>query len=272
MTELSEASGERERPSWFDSHCHLDFEDFGVDLRQVLTAARSAGVERFLVPGTEPAQWPQLETLRSKYPELHFAVGIHPAFLSSYTDDALNEALDAIPYWAERLAARAVGECGLDGRAAVVAERSMERQLPVFERQLELCDELGLPLILHIVRAHEVALETLRSRTRIQGVVHSFTGSPELAREYLDLGLHLGIGGGVTYSRARKVREAVKQIPKGRLLLETDAPDQPPEGVSGRNQSAELLRVARVVAELRGESMAELAAATTANARGLFGV
>ena len=161
-----------------------------------------------------------------------------------------------------------MGECGLD---YFVEGLDPERQRHFFQGQLELARDFDLPLVLHARRAVDEVILRLRRTGGLRGVVHSWSGSEEQARQLFELGFHLGIGGPVTFERARRLRRTVASMPIEFLLLETDAPDQPGAGHRGeRNEPAYLPEVLAVVAELRGESPEAIAAATTANAQRLF--
>jgi TatD DNase family protein len=146
-----------------------------------------------------------------------------------------------------------------------------DAQQRYFEAQLSLAGEFGLPVIVHARRAVEEVVIALRRMPGLRGVVHSFAGSAQQAERLYDMGFYLGIGGPVTYPRARRLRELVARMPIGHLLLETDAPDQPNAGHQGaRNEPVRMLETVRVIAGLRGEPAEAIAAATTANACRLF--
>jgi TatD DNase family protein len=165
---------------------------------------------------------------------------------------------------------RAIGECGLD---FFIEGLDADTQRTYFRAQLEIARDFALPVVVHARRALEEVTATLRKVGGLTGVVHSFSGSPEQARQLFDLGFHLGLGGPVTYERARRLHAVVRSMPLERLLLETDAPDQPVAGHQGqRNEPCRLVQVAEAIAGLRGEPVEAIAAATTANACRLFGI
>ncbi|WP_374602470.1 TatD family hydrolase [Arenimonas sp.] len=249
----------------YDSHCHLDAAEFDPDRDEVLVRARAAGVARQLVPAVDRASWDRIRALCSSEPGLRPAYGLHPMFLDRHQPGHLDELAD----WLERERPAAVGECGLDFH---VEGLDPEAQRRFFQRQLELAREFDLPLVLHARRAVEEVIVSLRRIGGLRGVVHSWSGSEEQARQLFELGFCLGIGGPVTYERARRLRRTVANMPPDFLLLETDAPDQPGADSRGeRNEPARLRRVLEVVAELRGQPEAAIAEATTANALRLFG-
>ena len=251
-----------------DSHCHLDAAEFDSDRGQVLVRARSAGVTRLLVPATAAAGWPKLRQVCAATPGLYPAYGLHPVFLAEHRP----QHLDALGEWIERERPKAIGECGLDH---FVDGLDRQAQAYYFEGQLRLAGDTELPLVVHARRAVDATIAAIRrigSGSGLRGVVHSFSGSPEQAQRLWDLGFLVGLGGPVTWERALRLRRLAATMPLQFLLLETDAPDQPDAGIPGqRNEPARLGHVLAVVAALRGESEADVAAATTANARALFG-
>lgn len=249
----------------FDSHAHLDVPEFDGDRARVLHDARAAGVAEMLIPAVTAASWPKLKALCESEPGLHPAYGLHPCYLDQHADDDL-AALDA---WLRTHPAAAVGECGLDD---MDANLDHERQLYFLRGQLEIAHRFDLPLVLHARHAFEAVILELRGFDKpLRGVVHSFSGSAEQARQLWKLGFLVGIGGPVTHERARRLRKVVASLPVESLLLETDAPDQPGAGHQGeRNEPAFLRETLHCVAGLRGEDPDDLARTTTANARRLF--
>ena len=248
----------------FDSHCHLDAPEFDPDRPAVVARARAAGVQWQLVPAVSRAAWPKLREACALDPGLLPAYGLHPMYLAEHHDEHLDELAD----WLASERPAAVGECGLD---FFVEGLDPERQRHFFQAQLELARDLDLPVVLHARRAVDEVITRLRRTGGLRGVVHSWSGSEEQARQLVDLGFHLGIGGPVTFERAQRLRRTVATLPIEHLLLETDAPDQPGAAHRGeRNEPGYLPEVLAVVAQLRGESPEAVAAATTANARRLF--
>lgn len=247
-----------------DTHAHLDDASFDGDGDAMFGRSLDAGVRRWIVPAIDRGNWERIERLAASRKGVSVAYGLHPLFLASHRD----EHLDELPAWLERHGAVAVGEIGLD---FYVDTLDPERQRDLFHRQLAIAREHDLPVIVHARRAFEETIHTLRRMGGLRGVVHSFSGSEEQARQLFDLGFHIGIGGPVTYERAHRIHRVVTAMPLGRLLLETDAPDQPCSQHRGeRNEPAYLRDVLRTVASLRGESEADVAARTTANAIELF--
>ena len=249
-----------------DSHCHLDAAEFDADRDEVLRRARDSGVDSQIVPAVAAEGWEALRDLCAGEPDLHPAYGLHPMYLDRHSPVHLDDLAD----WLSREKPCAVGECGLD---FYIEGLDPTAQRGYFLRQVELAKEFDLPLILHARRAVDEVIATLRRVGALRGVVHSFSGSEEQARQLWALGFHLGIGGPVTYERASRLRGIVARMPLEWLLLETDAPDQPLAAHRGaRNEPANLREVAQAVAELRGVSIENIAVATSANARALFGL
>ncbi len=248
-----------------DSHCHLDAPEFDGDRAAVLAQARAAGVIAQVIPAVTAASWPGLRDLCTGEGDLYPAYGLHPMFLAEHR----REHLDLLETWLRIEQPVAVGEFGLD---FYIESLDPVEQQHYFDAQLALAAEAGLPVILHARRAVEATLIALkRYRGRLRGVVHSYAGSAEQARQLFDLGFLLGIGGPVTYPRAQRLRELVATMPIEFLLLESDAPDQPLMPYRGqRNLPSRVLEVATCIASLRDAPVASIAEQSSANARRLF--
>ena len=194
------------------------------------------------------------------------AYGLHPMYLP----DHRQQHLDDLREWIERERPVAIGECGLD---FYVEGLDADAQHRYFDGQLALAREFELPVIVHARRAVEAVIVAIKRIGQLRGVIHSFPGSQEQAQQLWKLGFMIGLGGPVTYARANRLRKLVATMPIEHLLLETDAPDQPDAAHRGqRNEPARLPIVLQTIAGLRGESEADVAAATTANAERLFGL
>jgi TatD DNase family protein len=248
-----------------DSHCHIDAAEFDADRDAALARAREAGVTRQIVPAIALSGFAKLRDLCRSEPGLCPAYGLHPMYLDQHRPGHLDE----LAGWIAREQPAAVGECGLD---FYIENLDRDAQFAYFEGQLALAREFDLPVILHARRAFDEVAAALRRVGGLRGVVHSFSGSEEQAKQFWKLGFHLGIGGPVTYERAKRLHAIVATMPIEWLLLETDSPDQPLAGHRGaRNEPAYLAEVLDCVAALRDESREAVAAATTANAERLFG-
>lgn len=249
-----------------DSHCHLDAAEFDGDRESVIARARDAGVARQIVPAVDAAGWPKLRAICAATAGLFPAYGLHPMYLDVHREEHLPQLRE----WLERERPVAVGECGLD---YFIDGLDHEVQSHYFDAQLRLAREFDLPVIVHARRAVDAVIAAIKRVGKLRGVVHSYSGSGEQARQLWDLGFLIGLGGPVTYDRANRLRKLAAGMPIEHLLLETDAPDQPDAGVRGhRNEPGRLSEVLRVIAQLRGESEADVARATTANAERLFGI
>ena len=274
-------AGEGERV--IDSHCHLDRPEFDADRDEVLARARAAGVTDLVVPGVEPERWAGVLALVRSRPGLHGALGVHPQALPSLDprgDDRLLADLESAISRARAAGGPggpvAVGECGVDAPAAAGAwagphPAGLDRQAVLLAGQLRVASRLGLPVILHVFRAHDAALAVLeREGVPSGGVLHSWSGSAEQVGPFARLGLDFSFAGPVTWERARRPLAAARAVPPDRLLVETDAPDQTPRPWRGRNEPAFLPRVAEALAAAVGMGVDEVAALTAANARRLF--
>jgi TatD DNase family protein len=274
----------------FDSHCHLDAAEYDPDRDAVIARARSSGVSGIMVPGYEPDEWPGLAQLCAGEPMLCCAVGLHPWYVHRLDQPGRKAALERLPDVARQLRARAIGECGLDASMAKRGGADMQTQERVLDAQLEVARQLALPVILHCVAAHALLLGVLKRHGNLPagGVLHSYSGSRELIRDYLRFGLCFGFAGIVTRDNARRPREALGAVPLERLLVESDGPDQPAQGVSAapsrasapgasepskaRSEPAHVVLVLAAAAQIRGQSRELLAQATQDNARRLFGL
>jgi TatD DNase family protein len=249
-----------------DSHCHLDLAAFDSDRTAVMQSANAAGVSDIIIPAVEAKSWGGLARLCSKEQavNLHAAYGLHPMFMAQHSKQHLLDLEQQL----SSVESIAVGECGLD---FFIPEHDKPQQLEFFTAQLDLAVQFQLPVIIHSRKSLDLVLKELRLRPSLTGVVHSFSGSPQQAKQLIDLGFYLGFGGPITYTRATKLRALIKSLPLTGLLLETDAPDQPDAAHYGlRNQSAWLVDILECVAELRDEPIEHIAEVTTENALSLF--
>lgn len=247
-----------------DSHCHLDAAEFDADRPAVVSRAHAAGVSQQVVPAVDAAHWPKLRNVCGTDAGLFPAYGLHPMYLREHQPAHLDELRD----WIDRERPVAVGECGLD---FFVEGLDADAQRSYFEGQLQLAREFDLPVIVHARRAVDAVIATVKRVGKLRGVVHSYSGSAEQARQLFDLGFLIGLGGPVTYERANRLRQLAASVPLESLLLETDAPDQPDARHRGeRNEPARLPFVCETIAALRGAGPDEIASATAGNARRLF--
>jgi TatD DNase family protein len=247
-----------------DSHCHLDDDRLDDRRDEVVAEAVAVGVTRMIVPATTANRWEKLKSVCERHDGLHAAYGLHPMFIEQHQAIHLRE----LDEWLERETAVAVGECGLDFFDTRVDEK-WQKQL--FQEQLQLADNHRLPVIVHARKAMDEVISLLRRQGRQGGVIHSFAGSEQQARQLYDLGFKLGISATLGFERARKLRGVVAAMPLDALLLESDAPDQPGASHRGQlNQPAYIVEHLQTMAELRQMEVADLAAALTRNTESLF--
>lgn len=249
----------------FDTHAHYDDESFDADRDAVLTALPEQGVGLILNPGCDVESSRKAVRYAAAYPHVYAAVGIHPENCGGCTAGDL----DAIRALAQLPKTVAIGEIGLDYYWAENPPRDFQQQ--VLRQQLALARELALPVIIHDREAHADTLAIVREFPGVTGVFHCFSGSPEMARELLDLGWYLGFDGPVTYKNARRAPEVAAVTPLDRMLIETDSPYMTPVPHRGeRNDSAYVRLVAEKLAEWKGVPVEQLARATLENGKRLF--
>ena len=258
---------------WIDTHCHLDAPEFAPDRDQVRARAAHAGVGLCVLPAVEAANFEAVRKLAHANGD-GYALGIHPLCTGRAADTDLVLLDNALAEHRADPRLLAVGEIGLD---YFVAGLDPERQEFYYRAQLALARKHGLPVILHVRRSADRLLKGLRG-AGVSGIAHAFNGSEQQAHQFLDLGFKLGFGGNVTYDRAQQIRRLATALPLDALVMETDSPDIPPHWLyataqqreagraQGRNEPAELPRIGRVMAQLRGLSAQQLADATTRNA------
>lgn len=258
---------------WIDTHCHLDAGEFDADRDRVVAAARAAGVGRIVLPAVGTGNFDAVRALAHRH-DLAYALGIHPMCTDGSPDDALDGLAAALAAQRDDPRLVAVGEIGLDH---FVPCRDRERQRRFFVAQLKLARDHGLPVLVHVRKAIDPVLAELRRVAPPGGIAHAFNGSEQQADATIALGLKLGFGGAFTHERALRIRRLARHVPLDAIVMETDAPDIPPQwlyrtaadraaGARMRNESAELPAIGAALAALRGDEVAALEAATTRNA------
>lgn len=260
---------------WIDTHCHLDATEFDADRAAVVQRARAAGVTQVVLPAVEAAGF-EVTRAAAHAHGLAYALGIHPLCMAAAQDSDLDRLQQALHQHRDDPRLVAVGEIGLDHFVPGLDRALQER---FYSAQLRLAREAGLPVILHVRRSADSLLKALRRIPVPGGIAHAFNGSAQQAAQFVALGFKLGFGGTLTFERSLQIRELARTVPESALVLETDAPDIPPQWLyrtaaerahtpgQGRNEPAELPRIAAVLASLRGCSVAEAAAFTSANAQ-----
>ena len=253
---------------WFDSHCHVDEEAFDEDREEVLSRMKANGVTRCAVIGSDMETSRRAAAFAAAHSGVVAAGGFHPHEASRFRESDLDELREMY----QKGWIRAIGEIGLDFYYDH-SPRDVQREVCI--RQMELAWELKAPVAYHIRDAHQEMLEIMKGmKARLTGgIIHCFSGSAEIAKEYLKLGYYISFAGPLTFKKAPRLQEAVKLVPKDRLLIETDSPYMAPEPVRGRrNEPANVRYVGLKMAELRGEKPEEVAAFTTENAMQVYGI
>ena len=276
---------------WTDTHCHLDAAEFDADRDAVVARARAAGVTQLVLPAVARANFDRVRRLAHAH-DFVYALGIHPLYVDQANEDDLPALRDALLLHRDDARLVAVGEIGLDH---FVPGLDRARQARFYAAQLALAKEFELPVILHVRKSADTLLKHLRAKPVRGGIAHAFNGSEQQALAFVALGFKLGFGGTLTFERALQIRRLAQLLPLTAIVLETDAPDIPPQWLyrpaqgrgseplsadvrdhgkepergreQGRNEPGELPRIAQTLAALRGLPLDEVASATAANAR-----
>jgi len=249
-----------------DSHCHLDFDVFDSDRDAILQHCQQLGVNDIVVPAITAATWPRLLSHCEKSNILHPTLGMHPMFMSAHKPEHIEQLVEAIKHHKPV----AVGEIGLD---FYIANHDKEAQVNLFNEQLLVAKHAELPILLHVRKAHDQVISSLKKHSVIGGIVHAFNGSIQQAESYQKLGFLFGVGGAITHSGATRLRSLMAKLPLSHLVLETDAPDMPLSGMHGiRNTPENIPKILQALADIRTESIEEIAAVTTLNCQTLLSI
>ncbi|PND40414.1 DNAase [Paucibacter aquatile] len=260
---------------WIDSHCHLDAPEFDGDRAAVVARARAAGVQQIVLPAVAAFDFDTVRELAHAHGFV-YALGIHPLYVMQASEQDLTLLAEQLERHRSDPRLVAIGEIGLD---FFVPGLDAERQRFFYLEQLKLARRFELPVLLHVRRSSDQLLAGLRRLPVCGGIAHAFNGSAQQAQAFVDLGFKLGFGGTLTFERSQQIRRLAAELPAESLVLETDAPDIPPHWLyktaeqrssgeaMGRNEPAELPRIAESLAALRGWSLGQTAAITSANAR-----
>lgn len=253
-----------------DSHVHLNFDVFEPDIEVVRSRWQENGVVKLVHSCVEPSEFTRIQKLANTYPEINFAVGLHPLDADKWTQKMAEEILGLASSDAKVVA---IGETGLD---CYRADNIVQQRL-VLESQLDIAAQLNLPVIIHCRDAAAQLKQILQSWQannyhQIQGVMHCWGGTPEETKWFLDLGFYISFSGTVTFKNAQQIHQSAQVVSKDRLLIETDCPFLAPVPKRGhkRNEPAFVLHVAQAMAQLRDVTVEEIAQTTTANACKLF--
>lgn len=254
-----------------DTHCHFDFPPFNDDPEQALSLAQEGGVKKIVIPTVGQSNWAKVQQLCQRYPALYYGLGIHPFFSEEHTRDVCqylhSELKEAVQQTHSKCIA--VGECGLDFSIETL---DRELQQTWLQTQLQLANTYRLPIILHCRKAFPELVRAIKADTPSQGgVYHGFSGSYQQAVQLIDLGLKIGVGGTITYERAKKTRETIAKLPLSEIMLETDAPDMPVCGFQGQpNRPERLTFIAESIALLKGINIEQVTHVTTLTALELY--
>lgn len=255
-----------------DTHVHLNFEVFQQDIAAVRSRWQEAGVVHLIHSCVQPSEFPSIQKLAHAFPELSFAVGLHPLDTEQWDSQSANE-ISTLASSDSKIVA--IGEIGLDFYKA----NNCQQQLIAFEAQLDIATELNLPIIVHCRNAATKVREVLQKwkelkGERLRGVMHCWGGTPEEAQWFLDLGFYISFSGTVTFKNATAIQSSAMLVSSDRIMVETDCPFLAPVPKRGekRNEPAYVRYVAEQVAQLRGETLEAIALQTTQNACDLFGL
>ncbi len=261
--------------SLIDAHCHLDFEVFHKDREQVLKRAEKNKITDIIIPGTQNKFWNRIDILCSTYKkkfsniQLHPCYGLHPYWVHSHEQDDLKH----LENYLNKNKSVALGECGLDFRPQYTNQNKADKktQTHFFEAQLDIANNLQLPIVVHSVNATQAVIQSIKKFNNITGMIHSYSGSLEQAKQLIDLNFLISLGGGVTYPQAKKIRKVAIELPLNTLLVETDAPDQSDQNHQHRrNEPSFLINTVKEIARLRNQTEETIARQTTTNAKNLF--
>jgi len=282
-----------------DTHCHLDFPEFSPIKNKLLHACHKQGIKRLIVPSVAPDNWQKVLDLCSSNLAINTeqrikpshsatqssmsknsiskssmkllpALGIHPWYLQTLDDESLQQLDDMVKLNRQYMVA--IGETGIDGTIAEQQD-NLKKQQYFFDHQISLAQKYELPMIIHHRKSHPITLQMLKAKSLAYGgIIHGFSGSYQQAKAYLDAGLLLGIGGTITYERAKKTINTVKKLPLASLVLETDAPSMPLQGHQGQPNSPLMTKVVfDALCLLRNEEPLEVAQQLEKNVDQLFG-
>lgn len=254
---------------YIDSHAHLTFPEFDLDISEVIARAKAAGLEAIVNIALDHDARRKAKLIAADYPGYVFtAVGIHPHEASEWTDQTETELRQFI----KEHQTIGFGEMGLDYHYKL---SPLEIQQAVFRRELQIAQELDLPAIIHSRDAADDTIKIIREENKgnLKGVLHCFSGDPQLEQAALEAGLYIGYTANITYPKATIIRDSAARVPLDRILIETDCPFLAPQVFRGkRNEPSYIVKVAEQIAELKGLPLADVAIATTKNAKKLFGI
>ena len=249
----------------FDTHAHIDDRAFREDRDILLEGLADKGVQLVMNPGCSLESSRNAVALAEKYPFVYAAVGSHPDVANEVNETVLDEYRKLCKLCDK---VKAIGEIGIDYHYEDIPR---QLQLKAFRMQMELAEELNLPVIVHEREAHEDGMAVVREFPKVTGVFHCYSGSAEMARQLVDKGWYIGFTGVLTFKNARKAVETAASLPLDRIVLETDCPYMAPDPFRGkRNDPGYLFRMAEKLAEIRGVDVEEIKMITTENGKRLY--
>jgi TatD DNase family protein len=254
---------------WIDTHCHLDAGEFGGHSPEVAAQAMQAGVGAIVIPAIACSNFGAVAQLARSVGNGVYALGIHPLLVPTATPADIDVLRAAVGQALDDPLFVGIGEIGLDFFVPELKQDAMrEKQEFFFAEQLKLARDFQLPVLLHVRRSQDIILKHLRRIRVSAGIAHAFNGSFQQADTFIELGLHLGFGGAMTFPRSLQIRRLASQLPLSSIVLETDAPDISPAWLHPAiNTPQQIARIGEVLAELRGLSADQVATTTSANAR-----
>ena len=251
-----------------DTHCHFDFKPFSLDYEKYYHNLKSEGVNKIIVPSVGPSNWDTVVYLSNRFPGIFFQLGIHPCYVSSLSQ----QDLETFEYYVNKHISNpkffGIGEIGLD----FFKQTNKTKQIEFLNFQLHIAIKYSLNIVLHSRKAHNDLVRLLKQKKqKISGIIHAFTGSLHQAQEFIDLGLKIGVGGVITYERAKKTRETISSIPLRSIVLETDSPFMPIFGEQGKANTPEnIKKILDEICLLRNESKEEITSQISKNTLSLI--
>lgn len=251
--------------NFIDTHCHLDARAFDENRAQIVQTAQDYGVKWQIVPSTNYAAFDKTLAVCEQFHGVFPALGLHPYWISEHQESDLI-ALDSHLQKNPKIVA--IGECGLD---LWMENADINKQQYFFESQCAMAEKYDLPLIMHARKALDLLTSILSKYPKTQGIVHSFSGSLQQAQKLIERGFLLGFGGAMTYERAQRLRKLVQELPAYAIVIETDSPDQGHVNCKNRpHEPKDLIFIAQEIANLRTQSLAEIATINTENIQRIF--
>ena len=252
-----------------DTHAHLNFDEYKENFDAVLGGIKAAGVKKVIIPAVEPSKFDEIAALASKYDMIYAAIGVHPSECAAYNEETEKK----IYGLCRHPKVVAIGEIGPDYHYDAENQADKTLQRLVFKKQLDIAQNIELPVLIHDREAHNDVFNILQDFQLKNTVFHCFSGTPEFAEKCLSKGYYIAIGGIVTFKKADDLKETARIVPLDRLLLETDAPYLAPAPFRGKvNTPAYLKYTAQAIADIKGIDVQDVIKASSDNAEKLFGI